>query len=137
MERKLRVYNINYASGMFDDTHYRENEIYSDKKLNIGDFVVVEHINHGIFIGKILEDVTDIYYTNTTDEELINSTYYRYIQTIDLSDYLNKIEKEKRKEELKDKMEAMFKNIDKEQKYKYYANLDENFKKVYDEYNSL
>lgn len=137
MERKIRIYNIEYASGMFNDDYHKETEIYSDKKLNIDDFIIIEYKHHGVFIGKVLEDVTDTYYKGYTDEELINSTYYRYIQHIDLSDYLNKIEKEKRKEELKDKMEAMFKNIDKEQKYKYYANLDENFKKVYDEYNSL
>lgn len=137
MERKLRVYNVVYASTMLSDVYHSENEIYSDKKLNIGDFVVVEHKNHGIFIGKVLEDDTYVLYDDYTDEELMNKFDYKYIQHIDLSDYLNNIEKEKRKEELKDKMEAMFKNIDKEQKYKYYANLDEDFKKVYDEYNSL
>lgn len=134
MKRKLKVYSIEYASSMFRCNTPQITRIYSDKKLKEGQNIVVEHINYGIFIGTIIEDQTKEW---ENDEEVKNWIDYRYVQDIDLSNYLAKIEREKKKEELKKAMEERFKTIDKEQKFAYYATLDEDFKQLYDEYKNL
>lgn len=95
MKRKLKVYSVSYASGMFRDNSYQETEIYSEKKLKIGDFIVVEHTGYGLFIGQVLEDYSAL--TDYTDKEIKDNIEYRYIQTIDLTDYIAEIKKTERK----------------------------------------
>ena len=135
MKRKLKVYSVSYASGMFRDNGYQNTEIYSEKKLKIGDFIVVEHIGCGLFIGQVLEDYSEI--TDYTDKEIKEYIEYRYIQDIDLTDYIAEVKKAERKKELKAEMEARFKIIDKEQKFEYYSKIDKEFSELYDEYKSL
>lgn len=130
MERKY-FYLIEYASGMFAERRNQQTIIYSDKSLSTNDFIVVEHTGYGVFIGKIINEVIPTLELNTEGIE------YRYIQTIDLSSYLKSIENAKRKEVLKEQMEKRFAEIDKEKKYEYYANLDPDFKAMFDEYKNL
>ena len=54
-KEKSYVYEIEYASGLLRGTCGRENRfIVSNKELNDGDFIVVEHIDCGIFIGRVI-----------------------------------------------------------------------------------
>lgn len=130
MERKY-FYNIEYASGMFAERSNQQKIIYSDIALPLNEFVVVEHTGYGVFIGKVIEVYTP---TSKTERNLID---YRYVQHIDLSAYLQSIENAKRKEELKEQMEKRFAEIDKEKKYQYYADLDPDFKAMFEEYKKL
>ena len=137
MKRKLKVYEIAYASGMFRCNNRQTTNIYSTKKLKDGDFIVVEHIDCGVFMGQVLEDVSKTYYADYTDDEIKTVIEYRYVQDIDLSNFIAEKEKEKRKEELKQKMKERFKVIDEEKKYQYYAQLDDEMKAMYEEYKQL
>lgn len=133
-DKNLKAYLVSYASGMFNGNQYKRREdtvVYSTKELVQDQFVVVEHVECGIFIAKVLEDVT-ARYTRSTKE-----IAYKYVQDIDLSDYLQGIENAKKKEELKIKMQERFKVIDEEKKYQYYAELDEDLKAIYEEYKQL
>lgn len=129
--KKLRVYKVEYASCLF-----RENKqntyICSNKYLKIGEYVVIEHTGCGIFIGKIIE-----YEKDYSDDEIKECMDYKFVQKINLSSYLDSLERKKKKEELEEKMRAKFKDIDEKLKFEYYANMDKNFKKLYDEYKSL
>ena len=137
MKRKLKVYKIAYASGMFRCNNRQTSNIYSTKKLKDGDFIVVEHIDCGVFIGQVLEDVSKTNYEDYTDDEIKTVIEYRYVQDIDLSNFIAEKEKEKRKEELKQKMKERFKVIDEKKKYQYYAQLDDEMKAMYEEYKQL
>lgn len=137
MKRKLKVYEIAYASGMFRCNNRQTSNIYSTKKLKDGDFIVVEHIDCGVFIGQVLEDVSKTDYEDYTDDKIKTVIEYRYVQDIDLSNFIAEKEKEKRKEELKQKMQERFKVIDEEKKYQYYAQLDDEMKAMYEEYKQL
>jgi len=137
MERKLKVYKVRYASGLFRNNNRQEQDIYSEKELKNDDFIVVEHVDCGVYIGQVLEDVSENVWGDCTDNEIKENIDYRYVQDIDLSDYLANIEKQKRKEELKEEMEKKFAEIDKEKKYQYYAELDSDFKDMYEEYKNL
>ena len=134
MERKLKVYEVEYASGLFRCGNLQTTNIYSEYELCIGDFIVVEHIDCGVFIGKIFEDITDEF---ESDKEILEEIDYRYIQHIDLSGYFEEIRRKEKKKVLECKMKDAFKVIDEKKKYEYYATLDEDFKKLYDEYKQL
>lgn len=137
MEKKLKVYTIRYASGLFrNDSYKQEQNIYSSEEMEIGDFIVVEHIGCGVFIGRVIDDNNDSYET-WTDKEIMEEIHYRYLQHINLSKYIENIEREQRKKELKAQMTERFKQIDEEQKFKYYAELDDELKVMYDEYVGL
>ena len=137
MEKKLKVYTIRYASGLLrNDSYKQEQNIYSSEEMEIGDFIVVEHIGCGVFIGRVIDDNNDSYET-WTDKEIMEEIHYRYLQHINLSKYIENIEREQRKKELKAQMTERFKQIDEEQKFKYYAGLDDELKVMYDEYVGL
>ena len=63
----------------------------------VGDTVVIEKEGRGIFLGRVIGK-------SLTDE--VNG--YRIVQRIDVSDNFDAIENEKRREELRDEMEARF-----------------------------
>ena len=133
----LKLYKIEYANGVLMKSRKSSTQyVYSDKELKNGDFIVVEHKGYGLFLGKIIEDVTNDLCLES-DEEVITEFEYRYVQHIDLTDYFAAIEKAKRKAELKTKMINQFRKIDEEKKYQYYAELDEEFKKIYEEYKNI
>jgi hypothetical protein len=132
------VYEIEYASGLLR-TNGRENRlIVSNKKLNDGDFVVVEHINCGIFIGRVKGTTL-----GKTDSDLLQKSFnvedleYRYLQDIDVSNWWSNIERKRRIEELKNEMESKFAEIDKQKKFEYYAQIDDDFRDLYSEYKDL
>ena len=135
----LKFYQIVYASGILNSNGYNQEKIiFSTQELEIGDFVVVESKGNGVFIGKIIEDVTDFVKDDKDDiENPYDVTQYRYIQKIDLSNWIDEIEKKKRKEKLEQEMKDKFKKIDEKKKYEYYASIDDDFKKIYDEYKEL
>ena len=135
----LKFYQIVYASGILNSNGYKQEKIiFSTQELEIGDFVVVESKGNGVFIGKIIEDVTDFVKEDKGDfENPYDITQYRYIQKIDLSNWIDEIEKKKRKEKLEQEMKEHFKRIDEKKKYEYYASIDDDFKKIYDEYKEL
>lgn len=138
MERTLNVYRIKYASGILANRGGNQEQIiYSNEELKTNQFVVIEHSGYGIFIGQIIEDVSNTDYEDYSDKEIRETLDYKYVQNIDLSSYFNEIEKQKRKEELKRKMQERFKVIDEEKKYEYYAALDGEMKSMYDEYKNL
>ena len=133
----LKNYRIEYASGMLLKNGKRQTQlIYSDEELKENDFIVVEHKDCGLFLGRVVEDVTSECELES-DEEIIDVMDYKYISKVDLTDYFAAIEKAKRKAELKTKMISQFRKIDEEKKYQYYAELDEDFRKIYEEYKSI
>lgn len=121
---------------MFAERKPQQTIIYSDTPLLIDSFIVVEHTGCGVFICKVIEDVTTSIGTNKIMCD-IKQLDYRFVQSIDLSGYLKEVENAKRKEELKVQMEKRFAEIDKEKKYQYYADLDPEFKAMYDEFKNL
>lgn len=127
-----KYYKIIYACGLFEDRAKQNTRfIGSSVELKKDDFVLIENANKGIFIGKVFEEVCKKeIFPNDVDN-------YNYVQHIDLSDYLKKVENAKRKEELKKQMEERFAVIDKEKKYQYYAELDADFKAMFEEYKKL
>lgn len=138
-KEKSYVYEIEYASGLLRGTCGRENRfIVSNKELNDGDFIVVEHIDCGIFIGRVI-GIT----IGETDSDLLQENFdaeifeYRYIQDIDVSNWWADIERKRRMEELKDEMESKFAEIDKKKKFEYYAQIDDDFRELYLEYEDL
>ena len=138
-KEKSYVYEIEYASGLLRGTCGRENRfIVSNKELNDGDFIVVEHIDCGIFIGRVI-GIT----IGETDSDLLQENFdaeifeYRYIQDIDVSNWWANIERKRRMEELKDEMESKFAEIDKKKKFEYYAQIDDDFRELYLEYVDL
>lgn len=132
------VYEIEYASGLLR-TSGRENQlIVSNKELNDGDFIVVEHINCGIFIGRVKGTTL-----GKTDSDLLQRSFYvenleyRYIQDIDVSNWWTDIERKRRRKELRNEMESKFAEIDKKKKFEYYAQIDDDFRELYLEYVDL
>lgn len=138
-KEKSYVYEIEYASDLLRGTCGRGNRfIVSNKELNDGDFIVVEHIDCGIFIGRVV-GIT----LGETDSDLLQENFdaeifeYRYIQDIDVSNWWADIERKRRMEELKDEMESKFAEIDKKKKFEYYAQIDDDFRELYLEYEDL
>lgn len=128
-ETKKYLYEVEYASGILRSNGRQNIMALSNKKLNEGQFIVVEHIDCGVFIGRIIEEVKENWNLDYVD--------YRYVQDIDLSNWIDKIEKEKRIEELKLEMEHKFAEIDKKKKFEYYAEIDDDFRELYLEYEEL
>lgn len=132
------VYEIEYASGILRSNGRNNQLIVSNKELNDGDFIVVEHINCGIFIGRVKGTTL-----GKTDSDLLQRSFdvenfeYRYIQDIDVSNWWSDIERKRRMEELKNEMESKFAEIDKKKKFEYYAQIDDDFRKLYLEYENL
>lgn len=124
---KYNFYEIEYLSVCLVKGIAKTVVIKSNKSLSVGDTIVVEKENNGVFLGRVFKEIED-------NKERVE---YRYVQDIDLKEYFAGIEREKRKEELKKEMEKKFAEIDKIKKYEYYANLDDSFKAIYDEYKML
>ena len=123
----MKIYEFEYLSEA-RLSNRRTNCFTSAIELKVGDCVVVEKIGRGIFLGKITEVCE---YDCETD--------YAYVGKAGeaVTAYIDALEKEKRKEELRVQMEAKFKEIDKERKFEYYATLDESFGALYKEYKEL
>ena len=124
----MKTYEFEYLSEAKLKGDSRTNCFTSAIELKVGDCVVVEKKGRGIFLGKITEVCE---YDCETD--------YAYVGKAGeaVTAYIDALEKEKRKEELRAEMEAKFKEIDKERKFEYYATLDESFGELYKEYKGL
>lgn len=132
---KYLYYEVEYASGMFREKNRQNCTIVSTTALKADDFIIVEHAGSGIFIGKVLRDISEeINYDECLYDE---GTGYRFIQKVDLSKYLANLEKEKRKAELEEQMRERFEVIDELKKFEYYATLDDDMAKMYEEYKKL
>ena len=130
LEKKGKNMNtriIYYASSYLTKDYKKQSRyIKVPDTVQKGDFVIIEKEDNGIFIG-IIDDPIDI----------VPDFGYTYVQNIDLSAYLKDQENKKRKEALRIKMEERFAEIDKEKKYQYYADLDPDFKAMFEEYKNL
>ena len=128
------VYAVEYMSTILSDKINRRAVIISaHKELNVGDTIVVEKKNQGLFLGKVISedecnDLIDVCKSNDN---------YKYVQHIDLSAWYNAIDRAKKKKELEAEMEKKFKEIDKYKKYEYYASLDADFGELYSQYKNL
>lgn len=130
MKDKIYLYEIEYASGILRNNGRQNQVIISNKKLKEKQFIVAEHIDCGVFIGRVVRELeNDAYNTDYIE--------YRYLKNIDLSNWINKIELEHRYSELKQEMELAMKKIDKERKYEYYANIDKDFYSLFKEFQDL
>lgn len=122
------TYEFEYLSEVKLSNRRSTNCFTSAIDLKVGDCVVIERENRGIFLGRIIgaydcECNTDYMYIGKSGEVV--------------SAYIDAVDKEKRKEELIAEMEAKFKKIDKERKFEYYATLDDGFRELYNEYKEL
>jgi hypothetical protein len=129
---KIYGYEIEYASGILRTNGRNNTEILSKKKLKIGQFVIVEHKDCGVFIGRVIDDITD-----NLDEYDISTCEYYYLKDINLNDWVAEIDRKKRMEELRREMESKFAEIDKQKKFEYYAQIDDDFRELYLEYEDL
>ena len=131
-KEKLYKYEVEYASGILRTNGRNNTEILSKKELKIGQFIIVEHLDCGVFIGRVVEDTTE-----DLDEWDYENCEYEYLKDINLSDWIKEIERKKRIEELRCEMESKFAEIDKQKKFEYYAQIDDGFRELYLEYESL
>ena len=127
-EQEYRTYEFEYLSEVKLRDRRSTNCFMSAIDLKVGDCVVIERENRGIFLGRIIgaydcECNTDYILVGKSGEVV--------------SAYIDALDKEKRKEELIAQMEEKFKKIDKERKFEYYATLDDGFRELYKEYREL
>lgn len=136
MKDKKYLYLVSYASGILRENSRDNKIIISDTKLKKDEFIIVEHINCGVFIARVVEDVSKEY-KNCSKKDCSDFFGYVYLKKVDLKDWIDKIEKRKRAEELEEKMNEMMEEIDEKTKFSYYAQIDENFNKIFQEYQNL
>ena len=127
-EQEYRTYEFEYLSEVKLRDRRSTNCFMSAIDLKVGDCVVIERENRGVFLGRIIgaydcECNTDYILVGKSGEVV--------------SAYIDAVDTEKRKEELITKMEAKFKEINKERKFEYYATLDDSFRELYKEYREL
>lgn len=92
---KYNYYEVEYLSMCLTKGIMKTTIVKSEKELSVGDTIVVEKEDKGVFLGRVFKEMKDF-------KEKVE---YRYVQDIDLKEYFAEIEKEKRKEELKKEME--------------------------------
>ena len=127
-EQECRTYEFEYLSEVKLRDRRSTNCFMSAIDLKVGDCVVIERENRGIFLGRIIgaydcECNTDYILVGKSGEVV--------------SAYIDAVDKEKRKKELMAQMEAKFEEINKERKFEYYATLDDSYRELYKEYREL
>lgn len=127
-EEKIYYYEIEYASGILRSNGRSNQYICSHKKLKEEQFIIVEHIDCGVFIGRVVKEIP---------ESFSDCMEYRYLKNIDLSEWIEEIDRQKRREELEREMQSRFAELDKKKKYEYYAEFDDSFRELYLEYEGL
>lgn len=132
-KNKLYAYQVEYASGLLRNNGRNDTDVVSNKKLEIGQFIIVEHKDCGVFIGRVVEEFEDIEFTRNNYEDY----EYRYLKDINLDDWIAEVDRKKRMEELRYEMESKFAEIDKQKKFEYYAQIDDDFRDLYLEYEEL
>ena len=104
----------------------RMGEAKTYEEYEIGDTVVIEKEGRGIFLGRVIGKAL------SKDVE-----GYNIVMKVDVAAYFEAIEKEKKRKELMGLMEEKFKEIDKMKKYEYYATLDKEFGRLYEEFKNI
>lgn len=104
----------------------RMGEAKTYDEYEIGDTVVIEKEGRGIFLGRVIGKAL------SKDVE-----GYNIVMKADVAAYFEAIEKRKKREELMAAMEEKFKEIDKMKKYEYYATLDKEFGRLYEEFKNI
>ena len=127
-EQEYRTYEFEYLSEVKLKDRRSTNCFMSAIDLKVGDCVVIERENRGIFLGRIIgaydcECNTDYILVGKSGEVV--------------SAYIDAVDKEKRKEELITQMEAKFEEINRERKFEFCATLDNSFRELYKEYKEL
>ena len=132
-KNKLYAYQVEYASGLLRSNGRNDTDVVSNKQLKTGQFVIVEHKDCGVFIGRVAEEL-DVEFDDLKKYE---DYEYRYLKDINLDDWVAEIDRKKRMEELRREMESKFAEIDKQKKFEYYAQIDDDFRELYLEYEDL
>ena len=127
-EQEYRTYEFEYLSEVKLRDRRSTNCFMSAIDLKVGDCVVIERENRGIFLGRIIgaydcECNTDYILVGKSGEVV--------------SAYVDAVDKEKRRTEIANELEERIANLDKERKFEYYATLDDSFRELYKEYKEL
>ena len=127
-EQEYRTYEFEYLSEVKLRDRRSTNCFMSAIDLKVGDCVVIERENRGIFLGRIIgaydcECNTDYILVGKSGEVV--------------SAYVDAVDKEKRRTEIANELEERIANLDKERKFEYYATLDNSFRELYKEYKEL
>ena len=104
----------------------RIGEAKTEYEYEIGETVVIEKEGRGIFLGRIIGKAL------TQDVE-----GYNIIMKADVAAYFEAIERRKKKEEIGRLLEEQLAKIDKMKKYEYYATLDKEFGRLYEEFKNI
>ena len=127
-EQEYRTYEFEYLSEVKLRDRRSTNCFMSAIDLKVGDCVVIERENRGIFLGRVI----GVYDCECNTDYILVGKSGEVV-----SAYIDAVDKEKRKKELMAQMEAKFKEIDKERKFEYYATLNDSFRELYNEYREL
>ena len=123
--KEYNYYAFEYLSeALLRSPRMGEAKTYEEYK--IGDTVVIEKEGRGIFLGRVIGKAL------SKDVE-----GYNIVMKVDVAAYFEAIEKEKKRKELMGLMEEKFKEIDKLKKYEYYATLDKEFGRLYEEFKNI
>ena len=126
----MKTYEFEYLSEIkLKEGSRRTNYFNSTIDFKEGDNVVVEKVNRGIFLGRIVK----IYEAVECSGDYICIGIAGEV----VSTYVDTVEKKKKKEALAKEMEAKFEEIDKERKFEYYATLDKEFGALFKAYKEL
>lgn len=123
--KEYNYYAFEYLSeALIKNPRMGEAKTYDEYE--IGDTVVIEKEGRGIFLGRVIGKAL------SKDVE-----GYNIVMKVDVAAYFEAIEKEKKRQELMGLMEEKFREIDKIKKYEYYATLDKEFGRLYEEFKNI
>lgn len=123
--KEYNYYAFEYLSeALIKNPRMGEAKTYDEYE--IGDTIVIEKEGRGIFLGRVIGKAL------SKDVE-----GYNIVMKVDVAAYFEAIEREKKREELMGLMEEKFREIDKMKKYEYYATLDKEFGRLYEEFKNL
>ena len=123
--KEYNYYAFEYLSeALIKNPRMGEAKTYDEYE--IGDTVVIEKEGRGIFLGRVIGKAL------SKDVE-----GYNIVMKVDVAAYFEAIEREKKRQELMGLMEEKFREIDKMKKYEYYATLDKEFGRLYEEFKNI
>ena len=123
--KEYNYYAFEYLSeALIKNPRMGEAKTYDEYE--IGDTVVIEKEGRGIFLGRVIGKAL------SKDVE-----GYNIVMKVDVAAYFEAIEREKKRQELMGLMEEKFREIDKLKKYEYYATLDKEFGRLYEEFKNI
>ena len=123
--KEYNYYAFEYLSeALLRSPRMGEAKTYEEYK--IGDTVVIEKEGRGIFLGRVIGKAL------SKDVE-----GYNIVMKVDVAAYFEAIEREKRRAEIANELEERIANLDKLKKYEYYATLDKEFGRLYEEFKNI